>query len=101
MAKEKNVLKCEKKVMITCDYNDFNNFMQEEFNIPNYEIIAEEELHNDMTWTATVESNEMDAKELLKIIRTGNAMWSTRKMLDHLCFEGKLEAGDYGIEICW
>lgn len=101
MAKEKNVLKCEKKVMITCEETDFNDFMREEFNIPSYEIVAEEELNNNMTWTSTVESKEMDAKELLKIIRTGNAMWSTGKMLDHLCFEGKLEAGDYGISICW
>ena len=101
MSKQKNVLKCEKKVLISCDETDFNNYMREEFNLPNFEIVAEQELNNNMTWTTTVEPKEMDAKELLKIIRSGNAQWKVANLLDHLCFENKLEAGEYGVEIAW
>lgn len=101
MSKEKNVLKCEKKVMISCDWHEIERFIQEEFNLPNYEIVAEEELSNDMTWTANVEAEEMDAKELVKVLRTGNAQWQTRSLMNQLCYEGKIEAGEYAVRISW
>ena len=101
MAKEKNVLDCEKKVMITCEYDELERFIKEEFNLPNYDIIADEELINDIIWTTNVESIEMDAKELINIIRKGNTSYKTRSLMNQLCFEGKIEAGEYAVDICW
>lgn len=101
MSKQKNVLNCEKKVMIGCEYDELERFIRDEFNIPNYDFIADEELSNDMTWTANIEPKEMDAKELLDVIRNGNTGFKTSDLMNQLCFEGRLEAGEYAVDICW
>lgn len=102
MAKQKNILKCEKKVMISVEYHDLEKFIQDELNLPEYDFIADEELNNDTTWTAKVEPIEMNSKELCDIVRgKETTMYKTRNLLDQLCFEGLLEAGEYAVDICW
>ena len=102
MSKQKNVLKCEKKVMISVDYNDLDRFIQDEFNLPNFELVADEELNNDTTKTFNVDAEEMNQKELVGILRgTKSTQYQTRQLLCQLCFEGKLEAGEYAVNISW
>ena len=101
MSKQKNVLKIEKKVMIKCDYHDLNEFIKNELKLPQFEFIADEELNNDSTWTTNVRPEEMDYKEFIAILRGGSTMYQSGALMNQLCFEGKLEAGEYAVDICW
>lgn len=94
-------LKCEKIVVIEVEYSDLEEFVRKEFNQNGYELIPDEELNNNMTKTYDVEPKEMDQKVLMDFIRHNKGMYLTGKLLDQLCFEGKLDEGKYNVDICW
>jgi len=95
---EEKKLKCIKKVMIEVDDNDLNTFIQNEFNQHGFEMVADLEM-NDMTAkTFNVKPKEMDQKKLVDFIRYNKGMYITHDLLDQLCFEGKLDEGEYVVQ---
>ena len=94
-------LKCEKKVMIKCDYYDLDQFIQHHFNQSKYEFVADIEGNNYTSYTYNVEPKKMDEEKLMNFIRYNKGMYLIKDLLNQLCFENKLEKGEYIINVSW
>ncbi len=90
------------------NYNDFdaaiNDFLKEKGAAKeDYEIVADEQLGNDCEKAFDIGKydwavpTERDKQEMLK----GDLYYNTSKILEWMCQEGKIEAGEYLVEISW
>lgn len=92
-----------KKVVFEVDYNDLDDaisdFLVEKGLKGNYECVVCEEWGNDESHSFTVtprirESNKKD-------IVARNLNYQTAILLDWMCAEGKIEPGEYLVNISW
>ena len=85
------------------NYDDFDRIVQEVYGC-DFELVADQELHNDMSWTASSINGEPDPYDELKIeaLKSGkNVTWVAYAVLEDLVKNNYLPAGDYVIDICW
>lgn len=101
-------MKFQTKTIHSVDYNDLdeaiNEFLKEKGAIKtDFEIVAHHELMNDMSKEFSVGKynwavpSESDKSEILN----GKLGWQTNKILEWICSEGKIPAGDYVVDISW
>lgn len=88
-----------KKTIIEMDYKELDELISKEFGI-DYECVAYEEWSNGESHEFAVEPNTLDEYNSNNL-KTGKLHYLTSGLLDELCFQGKLEAGDYLISVSW
>jgi hypothetical protein len=99
-------LKYEIKSVITVDYDDLDEFLTKRFNLPeDYEVVAMEELGNDMVKSIDVSKKELDKYDQRYIDAITKdkevELYNTGVLLCHLCNLGEIPEGEYLIEISW
>lgn len=90
-------MKFKEKTIREVDYNDLDEFISQEFGIE-YESIPYEEWNNYESHSLEVEAKEMNKYTKAKMERK-NYHFILSELLNHLCFTGKLEPGEYLINI--
>lgn len=101
-------MKFTTKTIRSVNYNDLDEsiseFLKEKgAKTSEFEIVAYEELGNDSAQTFNVGKydwavpSEGDKQEILD----GKLHWRTGKILEWMCSEEKIPAGDYVVEISW
>lgn len=101
-------MKITTKTIHSVNYNDFDEaiseFLKEKgATETSFEIVAYEELGNDSAQTFDIGKydwavpNEEDKAEILN----GTLHYRTGDILEWMCAEGKIPAGDYVVEISW
>jgi hypothetical protein len=92
-------LKIEEKSVREVDYHDLDKFISDEFGIQ-YECVPYEEWNNYSSHSIDVKPKPLGDHEKAKISR-GDFRYLTGDLLNELCHQGKLEAGEYLINIFW
>jgi len=101
------MLKCERKMVYEVDYSDLERFIDKEFGHSfndTYDLPCLEEQGNDVYMEFSVDGylTEYDEKSIAEMIKTKTyKQWSTRNILNHLCKLGKLEPGEYMVDVSW
>lgn len=94
-----------KKSVIEVDYNDFDRFVNEIYFKPNeYEFVADHEANNYSSYIFRVNgkiSEDPWTQEEIKSIRSGKPTRNTGLLLNLLCADGHIEAGEYLINVFW
>lgn len=91
--------KFEKRVVYSIDAFDLDEILQEEYN-KNFETILDQDNHSTLKIKVDGQFSKWDEKELESYESTGNQQYNTlRLLLNNLCRQGKIEAGDYLISI--
>ena len=84
---------------------DLEKLIQDTFNIKEYNLVSAEEERNDTVWTCRINNDPVDAYHLKAIqewLKTGSEpSFMTRHIMQHMCNMGKLDPGDYLVEISW
>jgi hypothetical protein len=98
-------LKHEKFEVIAVDYNDFDKFIKEIYQI-DYEIIVDEELNNDSHKLFQIKKEELkewDKEKLKKFLKSNgkDESWCAKLLLTDLCNQDLIEPGWYLIKVCW
>lgn len=90
------------------NYDDFdkaiNEFLKEKgAEKRDYEIVADEEFGNDCEKAFDVGKYDwaIPTDEEKESILSGKLAWSTGKILEWMCQEGKIPSGEYLVEISW
>ena len=94
-------LKSRQVTATLIDSDDFNEFVESKYG-GSFEIVAIEELNNNMRWSFNVPNVAHMTKEDANKIRSGNyPMWSTYMVVQCLYEDGHLEEGEYEINVSW
>ena len=91
-------LKTKKVTYIEVDYHDLEQLIQETYQQPDYNIVADEEWSNDSRYTFTLERaalNEYQACDVGGFRADGNGQYKLGSLLADLCLQGHIEPGDY------
>ena len=100
---EKAEVKLKSRVVTATliEADDFNAFVESKYG-GSFEIVAIEELNNNMRWSFNVPNKAYMTKEDAEKIRSGNyPMWSTHMVVQCLYDDGYLEEGEYEIDVSW
>lgn len=89
----------EKVLYIEMDYDELDKLISDAYGI-NYEFVAFEEAHNDSSHTFLVEAESLDEYNQSKL-NGKDFHFMARSLLCDLCHQGKIEAGNYLINVCW
>jgi hypothetical protein len=92
-------MKWKEKCFRVVDSEEVNAVIGEHFGI-DYECVAEEQWGNDETHEVEVGPQEMQEYYRNKL-KERKYEFMLHKLMDQMCFEGKLEAGAYLIEVYW
>ena len=94
----------ETKTVHTIEYREFDKLVKDTFGIK-YEIVANEELHNDMTWSlGSVPSDywgEYGEKLLARVLAGGKEMYSSLVLAHELVRRGVIPPGNWQVTVCW
>jgi len=95
-------LKAEKKTILKVEYADLEAFAESVYG-GNLEIPAIEETNNDVSleYTVTGEISKWNLSDAEKIRAGFYPHYCTGLVLDLLCFDGRIERGDYVIRVSW
>ena len=85
-----------KETVIRADYTEIESLIQRFYNIKEYCIPAMEEVGNDTSLSFKVTPVELDSDVIV-----GESKWRTKDILDDLCFRGRLEPGEYVVDVSW
>lgn len=88
-----------KVTYIEMDYDEVDRIISDAYGI-NYEFVASEEAHNDSSHALLVEAEPLDEYDQSKLDRK-DFHFMARSLLCDLCYQGKIEAGNYLINVCW
>ena len=97
----------KKQTVYKMNYSDFDDIVNEAFPGSNYEFVADIEGNNDECHSYTVEPNDITQSEYFwyrtdwEKFLNGHWDFMAGKILDQLCFMGKIPAGEYVIKINW
>jgi len=100
-------MKTTTKTIRTVDYNELNreieSFLKEKEVSNEFCVVVEECLSNDSSKTFNVDGKltHSDHKYYIPRILDGKFEYQTRTILNWMCSEGRLEAGEYLVEISW
>lgn len=116
MALKGEPLKAEKRVVFMVDAYDLGAFIEQELGKP-IEIPAALESGNDTSHEFTVKTDnhfnmetkkyeygldKWDTEDVENFLSTGAYSFSTpSNLMNYLCMEGKLEAGEYVVRVSW
>ena len=92
-------LKAEKLTAWYVDYNDLDKFLSKVFDV-DYEVVAYEELGNDVAKTFNVESKPLD-DYYKKKLEQKSLHYMTALLLDEACHRGLIEPGKYVVKVSW
>jgi hypothetical protein len=67
---------------------------------PEYVCVAAEEWSNDSDHHFSVEAAEPSEYDMEEF-KTGSYSFCTGTILDWMCFDGKIEPGEYNVSVCW
>ena len=92
-----------KETHITVEYHELNKFVEQEFGLQKWNVAEEEETGNDVSLTFTVDGNVADYEmQYINDLKNGKrTMYVTNTILNYLAAEGKIEKGNYLINISW
>ncbi len=96
----------KKEVKITCDYNDIEEIILEEYGYQ-YEIMPMEEVGSSQyaaVYEVDVSQGELDEYEqgYIDNLKQGRPdQYCLGAIMQDLCNKGKLEAGSYIIDVSW
>lgn len=103
--KKKNVLRCSVKTVIDVDYVDLEGFIEAHYGVDDYSVIADLECKNDSSHTVSVSGGKLDKYDTktLNEFKSGKAEYgcSLHILMQDMCNEGVIEAGDYLINVSW
>lgn len=88
-----------KVTYIEMDYDEVDRIISDAYGI-NYEFVAFEEAHNDSSHTFLVEAEALNEYDQSNLDRK-DFRFMTQSLLCDLCHQGKIEAGNYLINVCW
>lgn len=93
----------KKTTVIKCDYREIENLLKEHYGITHYEIVAAEEVSNGSNLDITVDGklDDYDLKGVAEVLSGKFKHYFTGQMMNKLCADGYLEAGEYIVEIYW
>jgi len=97
-------LECREIREIISDKGKLERFLEEELGVREYELVECEELLNDISWEATVEPEEGKPETWWTTNRKGEPclkQFQTKKILNHLCWLGKVKPGSYLVRVSW
>jgi len=94
----------ETKTVHTIEYHEFDKLVKEHLGI-DYEIVADEELRNDMTHNLGLVPSkywsEYDERELAKVLAGERKMYTSHFMAHELVKRGILPPGNWQVTVCW
>jgi len=94
----------ETKTVHTIEYHEFDKLVKDNLGI-DYEIVADEELHNDMTWDlGTIPDKywkEYNEKELAKVLAGTRTMYTSHLLAQALWLRGVIPPGNWQVTVCW
>ena len=85
------------------DYDDLDDFISEQYG-REFEIVADQELMNDVSKTVTIKKsvlNQWEQKDLEEWKLTGRKNWMLYTLLTDLCNRDLIPEGEYLINISW
>ena len=94
------------KTYITVDYSTLDQYLKEQFPDTWAEFLCDYEMSNDTYQVLSVTNepfdDEYDIKECDDIIAGGTCVYGASGLLmQRLCQQGILPAGEYLVEVCW
>jgi hypothetical protein len=99
------ILKFKHRELYTVDYHDLERFVKKCYpSIKEYDFPAVEECGNDTDHEFNVTGNlaKCDATSASDIKMTGNVpLWHNHVVLDMLCADGFIPAGNYLVKVSW
>ncbi len=96
----------EKKVVMSCDYTEIEKIIFEEYG-QLYEIMPMEEIgssqHNEISKYSVSKRdlNEFEQEDVSRLVAGKPKQYTLNTILKDLCNKGKLEEGDYFINVSW
>ena len=97
-------LEYREEVMLVTSLGTLEKFLEQELEVREYELAECEELMNDISWEATVEPVEGKPETWWTTNRNGVPClkrFQTKKILNHLCWLGKVKPGNYLVRVSW
>jgi hypothetical protein len=96
-------LEYETKTINEIDYRDLDTFIQKEYGWKEYEFVAVEECSNDSYHSFDVDGN-LDTCDLSSIDKWKNGgfvHYSNHTIMNMLCRDGHIPAGNYIVSVSW
>ena len=97
-------LECREEVMLVTSMWKLEMFLKQELGVEEYELAECEELLNDISWEATVEPVKSKPETWWTTNQNGVPYlmrFQTNKILNHLCWLGKVKPGNYLVRVSW
>jgi len=92
------------KTIIEVDYHDVDKAVNEFFKLKGIEgkceCVPDNEWSNDSSHSFNI-APELPSKDDEERIRSCHLSWRIGAILDWMCAEGHIDAGEYIIDICW
>lgn len=91
------------KLVVECDYNEIEALAEKHYGAKGYSFVATQECGNDSSHSFSV-TNKLDnweKKEAEKIRQGKIPTYHNSTLLNCLCADGFIEAGDYVVKVCW
>jgi|SRR5579859_1480941 len=88
----------------TVDYNDLETFIRQETNNKNCELVCSEEWSNDSYYYIGVKNQALSdyEQQVFNAFQAGKEKdYVLRIVMQKLCLDGKIPAGDYLIHVSW
>ena len=94
-------LNATKETVFKVDYRDIEELIEEEYG-KRFELVADQLASNDSTIEiCDVNPDDIDEDVIKEFIETGHYSFLLNSLMNDLCKNGHIEAGDYIITICW
>jgi hypothetical protein len=88
------------KLVVECDYSEIEALAEKHYGAKGYSFVAVQECGNDSSHSFRV-SNKMGKKEAEQIRKGKIPNYHNGDLLNCLCADGFIEAGDYVVKVCW
>jgi hypothetical protein len=93
------------KTVTEIEYHELEDLVKEKLGYKNYSFVAVEECGNDSSHEFTVEKgfedSEYDKEQIEKWEKGEFVQFSNHVILNKLCMEGHIPAGNYIVQVCW
>ncbi len=94
----------KKKTVIEMEYGELETLVKEALGQP-FEFVPDQEASNDSTHSFSVDGSDpddYDQKKVDEFIKHGKwSNWLALPLMNTLCKMGKLEKGEYLVNVCW
>lgn len=85
-----------------CEYDELEAFFLKELGIE-YDFVADMDSSNDTSYTFNVSPKlvKNEAEQIEKYLADKKGNYMCHRLLDYLCYKGKIPSGKYLVEVCW